>query len=64
MQILHVELYSWSIGGFAHPEIEVLPFAGFEEEDVVAVVEVGDFVEVVEFGFGVEFGVFAAVGEE
>lgn len=39
-------------------------FAGLEVEDVVAVVEVGEFVELVEVRFCVEFGVFAGVGEE
>ena len=33
-----------AIGRFGEPDVEVLGFAGFEEEDVVAVVEVGEFV--------------------
>lgn len=62
--VLEVHLYGGAIGGFAHPDVEVFAFAGFEEEDVVAVVEVGEFVELVEFCFGVEFGVFTTVGKE
>ena len=41
MYILTVKFRGWSIRWFGKPEIEVLAFAGFEEEDVVAVVEVG-----------------------
>jgi hypothetical protein len=41
-----------------------LGFTGLEEEDVVAVVEVCEFVEVGEVRFGVEFRIFAAVWEE
>lgn len=62
--VLEVHFDGGAVGGFAHPDVEVFGFAGFEEEDVVAVVEVGEFVELVEFGFRVEFGVFATVREE
>ena len=53
-----------AVGRFREPEVEVFAFARFEEEDVVAVVEVGEFVELGQLRFGVEFGVFAAVWEE
>lgn len=49
---------------FAHPYIKVFALARFEEENIVAVVELREFVELVEFSFRVEFGVFAAVGEK
>ena len=62
--VLQMHLGCRPIGGFAHPYVEVFALARFEEEDIVAVVEFGDFVELVEFCFGVEFCVFAAVGEE
>jgi hypothetical protein len=38
--VLAVQFYCRAVGGFGQPEVEVLGFAGFEEEDVVAVVEV------------------------
>jgi hypothetical protein len=50
------------------PEIQILGvFAGLEEENVVAAVQVGEGVEgriVVVVGFCVEFGVFVRVREE
>jgi hypothetical protein len=39
--VLHVHFHGRPIGRFAHPEIEIFALAGFEEEDVVAVVEFG-----------------------
>lgn len=45
--ILHVQLNAWSIRGFAHPHVKILPFSRLEEEDVVAVVEVCNLVQVV-----------------
>lgn len=64
MHILAVQLDRGAVGGFGEPEVEVFAFARLEEEDVVAVVQVGELVELGEFGFCIEFGVFAAVGEE
>lgn len=52
------------IGRFAHPYVKVFALARFEEQNVVAVVELCEFVELVEFSFRVQFGVFAAVREE
>lgn len=64
VHVLGVEFDCGAVWGFGEPEIEVFGFARFEEEDVVAVVKVGELVELGEVSFGVEFGVFAAVGEE
>ena len=64
VDVLGVEFYGGAVGRVAEPEVEVFAFAGFEEEDVVAVVEVGELVELGEVGFCVEFGVFAGVWEE
>lgn len=56
------------VGRGREPQVEVLGvLARFQEEDVVAGVEVGEGIEgrvVVVVGFGVEFGVFVGVGEE
>jgi hypothetical protein len=41
-----------------------LGFTGLEEEDVVAIVEVCELVEVGEVRFGVEFRIFSAVWKE
>lgn len=64
MEILEVHLDSWAVGGFAHPYVEVLAFAGFEEENIIAVVEFGQFVELVQFRFRIEFRFLATVGKE
>ena len=41
MQVLEVEFHRGPVRRLAHPDVEVFTLAGFEEEDVVAVVEVG-----------------------
>jgi hypothetical protein len=64
VDVLAVQFDRRAIGRFGEPKVQVLGFAGLEEEDVVAIVEVCEFVEVGEVGFGVEFGIFAAVWEE
>lgn len=43
-----MHFYGGPVGCFAHPEVEIFAFAGFEKEDVVAVVEFGQFIELVE----------------
>jgi len=60
--ILHVEFNSWSIRRFAHPQIKIFSLPSLKEEYIIAVVEFGELVQLVEFGFGVEFGVFAGMG--
>jgi len=62
--VLEMHLQGRAIGRFADPYVEVFALSRFEEEDVVAVVELGQFVELVELGLGVELRIFAAVGEE
>jgi hypothetical protein len=64
MQILEMEFHGWAIGRLRHPEVEILALACLEEENVVAVVELGEFVELVEFCLRVQLDVFAGVGEE
>lgn len=44
VHILAVQFRCWAVGRFREPEVEVFAFAGFEEENVIAVVEVGEFV--------------------
>lgn len=61
LTILHVHLNCWSIGGFAHPQVQVLALSCFEKKDVVAVVELSKFVELVELCFGIELDIFPAV---
>lgn len=59
-----MELDSRSVWRLAHPDVEILAFAGLEEENIVAVVQVGKFVQLVEFCLGVELCVLAAVGKK
>jgi hypothetical protein len=51
--ILHVHLDRRSIGRLAHPKIEILSFSSLEEKYVVAVVEFGEFIQLVELRFRV-----------
>lgn len=64
VQVLDVHLDSRSVRCLAHPEVEILPLARLEEEDIVAVVQFGELVQLVEFGLGIELDVLAGVWEE
>jgi len=64
MQVLDVKLDRRAIGRLTHPCVEVFAFAGFEEEDIVAIVQLGDFVELVQLAFGIKLRLFATVWEE
>ena len=64
MKVLEMHLNGRTIGRFGDPGVKVLAFSGFEEENIVARVEISEFVELVEFGFRVELGVFARMGKE
>ena len=59
-----MQLDGRSVGCLAHPNVQILGLASLEEEDVVAVVEIGQFVELVELRLGVEFCIFATVREK
>lgn len=61
LTVLEMHLDCWAVGDLAHPYVEIFAFARLEEEDVVAVVQVGELAELVELGFGVELGVLFAV---
>jgi hypothetical protein len=64
VDVLAVHLDGGAVGRLGEPEVEILALAGLEEHDVVAVVEVGELVELRELGLGVEFGIFARVGKK
>lgn len=62
--ILEVKFHSWAVGCFAHPYVEVFPLPRFEEQDIVAIVEFGEFVELVELCLGIELCIFTTVRQE
>ena len=51
-----------TIGRFAHPYVKVFSLPRFEKEYVVAIVEFGKLIKLIEFGFCIEFGIFSTVG--
>jgi hypothetical protein len=57
VQVLHVALRRGPVGRAREPEVEVLVSSRLEVERVVARVQVGELVEQVKGGFGVELGV-------
>lgn len=59
-----MELHSRTIRRLREPDVEILGLSGLEEEDIVAIVQIGELVQLVEVGFRVEFGVFAGVRKE
>ena len=62
VQILEMHLDRGTVGRLGHPAVEILTLTGFKKEDVVAIVEFCQFIELVELSLGVEFGLFPAVG--
>jgi hypothetical protein len=63
LTVLRIKLDRRPVRDLAEPHVQVLSFPRLEEEHVVAVVELGQLVELVQLGLGVELGVFAAVRE-
>lgn len=61
--VLHMQLDARSIRGFAHPHVKILPFPRLEEEDVVAVVQIRNLVQVVKLRLRVQLSIFTAVGK-
>lgn len=51
-----------TVGDLAAPEVQILSLARLEEQGVVAVVQLGELVQLVELALGVELGILAAVG--
>jgi hypothetical protein len=56
-----VELDRWSIGHLAHPNIEILSLSGFEKKNIIAVVQFGELVQLIQLGLGVELGLLLAM---
>lgn len=59
--VLKVHFNSRAIGRFAHPYVKVFAFSGFEKKHIIAIIKFGEFIELIKFGFGVEFRIFATV---
>ena len=62
--VLKVKFHSRSIGRFAHPYVEVFPLSCFEEQDIVAIVEFGELIELIELCLGIELCIFTTVRQE
>lgn len=48
--VLEVHLNSRPVGHLAQPYVQVLTLARLEEEDIVAIVQLGELIELVELG--------------
>lgn len=57
-----MHLHGWSVWRLANPYKKILALPGLEKEDIVAVIELSELVELVELRLGVELGIFSAVG--
>ena len=64
MQVLNVKLDCRTIGRLAHPCIKVFAFASFEEKDIIAIVQFGNFVKLEQLAFGVKLRFFATMWKE
>lgn len=56
-----MELDSRAVRDLAEPHVKILSLSRLKEEDVVAVVEFGQLVELVELRLGIELGILSAV---
>lgn len=63
LTVLEVELDGRSVGDLAQPHVKILSFPSLEEKNIVAVVDFGQLVELVQLSLGIELGVFSAVRE-
>lgn len=63
LTVLGMELNGRTVGDLAEPHVQILALARLEEHNVVAVVKLGELVQLVKLGLGIELDVFAAVGE-
>ena len=64
LTVLQMHLDRWSVGCFAHPDIEIFSLARLEKQHVVAIVQLGQLVELIQLAFRVEFGILATMREE
>lgn len=64
MYVLAVHFHGRSVRRFGEPDVEILAFSRLEEHDIVAVVQIGELVQLVQLGFSVEFSIFAAMRKE
>lgn len=62
LTILNVHLDCRAVGHLARPEVQVLALSRLKKEDVVAVVQLRQLVELVQLRFRVELGIFPRVG--
>ncbi len=63
LTILKMHLDSRSIRRFAHPYVEIFALPRLKEQNVIAIVQLGKFVELVELCLCVQLRVFATVWE-
>jgi hypothetical protein len=64
LTILDMELYGWTIWRFTQPGIEVFSFPGLEKQDVVAVVQLGELIELIQLALCVKFRLLSSVRKE
>jgi len=48
LTILQMHLYRRSIRRFTHPQVQILSFSSLKEEDIVAIVQLCQFVQLVQ----------------
>jgi hypothetical protein len=53
-----------AIGNLAQPHIQIFALSRLKEKDVVAVVQLSQFIELSQFRFRVEFGILSAMREQ
>ena len=53
-----------AIGRFAHPDVEIFSLSSLEKEYIIAVIQLGELIKLIQLGFGIELRIFAAVREE
>lgn len=64
LTILKVHLNGGSVRGFTHPSVQIFALSCLKEEDIVAVVKLCQFVQLIKLSFGVELRIFAAMWKQ
>jgi hypothetical protein len=58
-----VELAGRATRYFAHPHVQILTLTRLEEQHIVAIIQLGEGIELVELALRIKLGVFTAVRE-
>ncbi len=63
LTVLQMELDGRAVGDFCQPQVKIFAFPCFGKQTIVAIVQLGKFVELVQLRLGIELDLFTTVRE-